>query len=511
MEHQQAARSTADDYRDEDDLDTVPLTPPAAAVTTEFFPVSPERVAGTTADGLAPAGPQRQGPSEPGSARGAGESPAAGPVDRRRNSTSRAEATGENAAASGQQPGAAIAGALLTASAEGATVVTAPTATGPTVTSPAVAGQAVTGPAGFAGPEAPRTRRQSEGAPAPIIPDCCNLGVALRTIIVSNVTALVLAAAQAGDWVVFGQSVLSMAMVLEPALFASLIGLCGVRRWVNGQPLQLQWFMGIALPVVVTGALAWGLARFALPAEPARWAGWTLSRMLLAAAIAAMLLEYFRLRARAYAPSFSEARLQALQARIRPHFLFNSLNTVLGLIRTDPRRAEHTLENLADLFRVFMRDARELVPLDDEVLTCKEYLAIEQLRLTNRLKVVWDIDEMPGDALIPSLLLQPLLENAVHHGIEPRTVQGTLNIRITHPGDRVRVDIDNPVSPTPPTRSGNQMALSNVKERLMLLYDMEADLKTFVHEERFHLQLEFPYRKERRRRDVRRHHIHPDR
>jgi two-component system sensor histidine kinase AlgZ len=158
-----------------------------------------------------------------------------------------------------------------------------------------------------------------------------------------------------------------------------------------------------------------------------------------------------------------------------------------------------------------MRDARELVPLDDEVLTCKEYLAIEQLRLTNRLKVVWDIDEMPGDALIPSLLLQPLLENAVHHGIEPRTVQGTLNIRITHPGDRVRVDIDNPISPTPPTRSGNQMALSNVKERLMLLYDMEADLKTFVHEERFHLQLEFPYRKERRRRDVRRHHIHPDR
>jgi two-component system sensor histidine kinase AlgZ len=269
--------------------------------------------------------------------------------------------------------------------------------------------------------------------------------------------------------------------------------------------------MGVALPVVVTGALAWGLARFALPAEPARWAGWTLSRMLLAAAIAAVLLEYFRLRARAYAPSFSEARLQALQARIRPHFLFNSLNTVLGLIRTDPRRAEHTLENLADLFRVFMRDARELVPMDDEVLTCKEYLAIEQLRLTNRLKVVWDIDEMPGDALIPSLLLQPLLENAVHHGIEPRTVQGTLNIRITHPGDRVRVDIDNPVSPTPPTRSGNQMALSNVKERLMLLYDMEADLKTFVHEERFHLQLEFPYRKERRRRDVRRHHIHPDR
>ena len=511
MEHQQAARSTADDYRDEDDLDTVPLTPPAAAVTTEFFPVSPERVAGTTADGLAPAGPQRQGPSEPGSVRGAGESPAAGPVDRRRNSTSRAEATGENAAASGQQPGAAIAGALLTASAEGATVVTAPTATGPTVTSPAVAGQAVTGPAGFAGPEAPRTRRQSEGAPAPIIPDCCNLGVALRTIIVSNVTALVLAAAQAGDWVVFGQSVLSMAMVLEPALFASLIGLCGVRRWVNGQPLQLQWFMGIALPVVVTGALAWGLARFALPAEPARWAGWTLSRMLLAAAIAAMLLEYFRLRARAYAPSFSEARLQALQARIRPHFLFNSLNTVLGLIRTDPRRAEHTLENLADLFRVFMRDARELVPLDDEVLTCKEYLAIEQLRLTNRPQ------GRLGHRRDARRRTDPVAAAAAA-ARERRSSRDRAADRAGHP----QHPHHSPRRPGPggyrqpgfthaSDALGNQMALSNVKERLMLLYDMEADLKTFVHEERFHLQLEFPYRKERRRRDVRRHHIHPDR
>ena len=92
---------------------------------------------------------------------------------------------------------------------------------------------------------------------------------------------------------------------------------------------------------------------------------------------------------------------------------------VLGLMRSDPRRAEATLENLADLFRVFMRDARELVPLDDEVVTCKEYLAIEQIRLGERLAVVWQLDQMPGDALLPSLLLQPLIENAVHHGIEP--------------------------------------------------------------------------------------------
>lgn len=479
MEQQQAARSSGDDYRDEDDLDTVPLTSPDSAVITEFFPVSDKAAAGLAGgqaarDGTGPtAEGQTSGGDHP---RDDGWVPATDPA-----------ATGASVASMATVPPVAR-------SRTGSN-------TGPDLT-PRV------GP----NPESQaRARRQTEGAPAPIIPDCCNSGPALRTIVVANLAALVLVAAQATSGAGFGQTLLSTAMLLEPALFGSLIALCVVRRWANGQPLRLQWIVGIGVPVLLTGALATGLARVALPDEPERWLAWTSTRMLLAGAMAAALLEYFRLRARAYAPSFSEARLQALQARIRPHFLFNSLNAVLGLIRTDPRRAEHTLENLADLFRVFMRDAREMVPLDDEVLTCKEYLAIEQLRLTDRLKVVWDIDEMPGDALIPSLLLQPLLENAVHHGIEPLTVQGTLNIRITHPGDRVRVDIDNPISTTPAPRSGNQMALSNVKERLMLLYDLEADLKTSKHEGRFHLHLEFPYRKERRRRDVRRHHIHPDR
>jgi two-component system sensor histidine kinase AlgZ len=232
--------------------------------------------------------------------------------------------------------------------------------------------------------------------------------------------------------------------------------------------------------------------------------------MAIAGFLAVGLTEYFRLRARAYSPSFSEARLQALQARIRPHFLFNSLNAVLGLMRSDPRRAETTLENIASLFRVFMRDARELVPLDDEVVTCKEYLAIEQLRLGERLCIAWHLEEMPGDALLPSLLLQPLIENAVHHGIEPSIESGTIEISALRIGERVRVEILNPIPVAASPRAGNQMALSNVRERLMLLYDMEAELRTNASGGTFRLELEFPYRKERRRRDVRRH-FDPDR
>jgi two-component system sensor histidine kinase AlgZ len=360
--------------------------------------------------------------------------------------------------------------------------------------------------------ETGKARRQTEGAPAPVIPDCCNFGVCLRTFVILNCAAVAMAVAVAPDLASIWPRLLAIALTLEPSLLLSLAGLCMVRKWANGLHLNVQWVVALAVPAFITAAVGWMLASLTVQ-DAARLQSrlhWTFGLALSAAVIAAAMYEYFRLRARAYAPSFSEARLQALQARIRPHFLFNSLNTVLGLIRSDPRLAEHTLENLADLFRVFMRDARELVPLDDEVITCKEYLAIEQLRLSNRLKVVWDIDEMPGDALLPSLLLQPLLENAVHHGIEPRMDEGLISIRITKPGDRVRVEIDNPISATPAIRPGNQMALSNVRERLMLLYDMEAELKTGPQGDHFRLHLEFPYRKERRRRDVRRN-FNPDR
>jgi two-component system sensor histidine kinase AlgZ len=269
--------------------------------------------------------------------------------------------------------------------------------------------------------------------------------------------------------------------------------------------------VGLSVPVLLTLVVCLLTGRLLVPdLAPAAFGSWIAVRCLIALALAALTIEFFRLRALSFSPSLAEARLQALQARIRPHFLFNSLNTVLGLMRGDPRRAENTLENLADLFRVFMRDTRELVPMDEEVVTCKQYLAIEQLRLGERLCVTWVLDQMPGDALLPGLLLQPLVENAVHHGIEPRSEPGEIRIVITRPGERVRVEILNPAEEQQPMRRGNQMALSNIRERLMLLYDMEAELKTTEEDGQFRLLLELPYRKERRRRDDRRH-FDPDR
>ena len=359
--------------------------------------------------------------------------------------------------------------------------------------------------------EAARRRRVSDGAKTPILPDCCNLGIALRVLLPLNVAALVLALGLSGGLLDGLERFVDLAVLLEPIALASMVLLCLLRKTVNGLKVPMQWLVAIGVPTLVAVTVSlFGSTMVLGDGYTGSVAYWALVRGVVAAVVAFAVVEVLRLRARAYSPSLSEARLQALQARIRPHFLFNSLNTVLGLMRGDPRGAERTLENLADLFRVFMRDTRELVPLDEEVVVCQQYLAIEQLRLGDRLRVRWELDDMPGDALLPSLLLQPLIENSVHHGIEPRTGPGEIAVTITHPADRVRVEIVNPRAEQAPVRPGNQMALSNIRERLMLLYDMEAELRTTEESSQFKLFLEFPYRKEKRRRDARRH-FNPDR
>jgi two-component system sensor histidine kinase AlgZ len=198
---------------------------------------------------------------------------------------------------------------------------------------------------------------------------------------------------------------------------------------------------------------------------------------------------------KAHSPALAEARLQALQARIRPHFLFNSLNAVLGLIRRDPKRAEQTLEDLSDLFRALMSDGRSLVRLADEISLIERYAAIEQLRLGERLRMSWDMDNAPVDAMLPPLVLQPLVENAIYHGVEPGTGIGDVLVRIERRGDRVLVAIENPWHASGAGgRPGNHMALDNIRERLMLFFDDEARLESRVEGARYRVEIEIPYR-----------------
>jgi len=224
-----------------------------------------------------------------------------------------------------------------------------------------------------------------------------------------------------------------------------------------------------------------------------------LKHLLLSLITTAVLIAYFRLRMRALSPAIAEARLQALQARIRPHFLFNSLNGVLSLVRRDPERAEEALHDMADLFRVLMRDNRDLAPLADEVELCRAYLELEKLRLGDRLVVEWNVKSMPADALVPPLVIQPICENAVYHGIEPSSQPGTVSVNIFLSKGEVHAVLRNPyLSSSGNHHSGNKMALDNVRERLALHFDAEASLESRVLEHAYEVHIRMPYRTENR-------------
>ena len=331
-----------------------------------------------------------------------------------------------------------------------------------------------------------------QNAPSDCLPDFRNLGVAVRILLLGNVAGFAAALIQSRDAPQLAQQLLELAAVLEPVLLLSLLSLYALSKWLA----RLRYDWGIAAVMLLEAVwTALVLHANTVPGEaitPLSLArAWTLCALLTA-----FIVAYFFWRRRAYSPALTDARLQALQARIRPHFLFNSLNAVLSLMRSDPKRAEEALEDLAELFRALMQDNRRLTTLADELALCRQYLNLEQLRLGERLQVDWDVETMPGDALVPQLLLQPLVENAIYHGIEPGAAPGTVLIRISRDRDQVRLLLANPYYPEHQHRAGNRMALANIRERLALHFDLEASLATEVVGDKFEIRIVLPYRRQ---------------
>jgi two-component system, LytTR family, sensor histidine kinase AlgZ len=322
------------------------------------------------------------------------------------------------------------------------------------------------------------------------LPDLRNLGTILRVLVAVNAGALLYACARASTPAAILSEWTLATAVVEPYLFLVLVVLWPLSPWLARQPFTTGVAI-VGLVTVVAGiVLHLSFTRFAAPSL-----GVLLRWVLFALATAAALVFYFALRARALSPALTEARLQALQARIRPHFLFNSINAVLSLVRSDPKRAEIALQDMADLFRVLMRDNRGLAPLADEVELCRQYLELEQLRLGERLQVEWNVKSMPGDAMVPPLILQPLLENAVYHGIEPSSRPGTVSINLFLTRGEVHAILKNPYRTKGGRHhSGNKMALANVRERLALHFDAEASLESRVTKEGYEVHIRIPYR-----------------
>lgn len=191
----------------------------------------------------------------------------------------------------------------------------------------------------------------------------------------------------------------------------------------------------------------------------------------------------------------SQARIRALQARIRPHLLFNSMNTIAALTQIDADAAEQAILDLSEIYRVSLKSGDSTTTLKKEIDLTRHYLAVEKLRLGGRLQILWDIDDSVLSTSIPALTIQPLVENAVYHGIEPRSDGGWISISALLDGE-VKITITNPL----PTRDddtlrrGNQMAIANISERLGIMYGSRADLQSSQDTESYCVVLTLPHK-----------------
>lgn len=276
--------------------------------------------------------------------------------------------------------------------------------------------------------------------------------------------------------------------------------LCLLRRWLQGLGNQLTGLTAFLLLLGMTDLIClltgWIDLRLRLDLfTPDR--DLLLRALGISAIVGVLVLHYLYLQYlwRRQVEAENSARLQALHSRIRPHFLFNSMNTIASLTRSDPALAERVVEDLADLFRVSLGDAARPSTLGRELELARQYLGIEQVRLGERLRVEWALQDLPERAMLPPLILQPLLENAVYHGIEPSAQGGTIRIAGHYRRRRVNLSIRNTLPPDgrESHREGNRLALDNIRARLIGIFDMEASLTESHVDGEHQVRLVFPH------------------
>ncbi|MEM6709817.1 MAG: sensor histidine kinase, partial [Pseudomonadota bacterium] len=284
-----------------------------------------------------------------------------------------------------------------------------------------------------------------------------------------------------------------MSLFVQWVALCSACALCLLRPWLNRLPLVLAAVLAFVVVLSVTGVMG-VLADRLMSQQPAvDWLS-IAGQLVIAGIIAGLALRYFfvqqQLRAREQAEL--KSRLQALQSRIRPHFLFNSMNIIASLIAVDPDTAETVVEDLSELFRASLNETGNQVRLVDELDLCRRYVRIEQLRLGDRLKVAWDL-AAHEDLSIPLLSLQPLLENAIYHGIQPRADGGLVRVRLERDEQEVRISITNPLPAAESAgSSGNRMALGNIRSRMEVLYGNRAGLEARRDGDEFITRLYYP-------------------
>lgn len=348
------------------------------------------------------------------------------------------------------------------------------------------------------------TKPNSSDELAPHLPEFCSARAVLAVVLIAELVAIVLTLASHGPKPGFLVELSGISMFMLWLGLSSDALLCAMRPWL----LEMGRYTGFVLSFVLLQVICLLISEAAWRLDDVfAYGGLTdlthqkflLRNLLINMIVTAMVLRYFFVTSewRRNVALESRAQIKALQARIRPHFFFNAMNTIASLTRSDPARAEEAIEDLADLFRASIGEAKHRIPLKEELEVARIYQRIEQLRLGERLRVDWDVAKLPMRALIPGLSVQPLLENAIYHGIEPLAEGGTVNIHGDTLADgRIQLSIRNPVadsaSTSPTERKSHHIALNNIQRRFALAYDGKAEVQIDQADNHFEVRLIFP-------------------
>lgn len=333
------------------------------------------------------------------------------------------------------------------------------------------------------------------------LPDLCNVYALLPLVLTGELFALlfslVLSPLPLFNWSLLG--LLSIEILWIVLVGAALM--CWTRPYLKKMSAPQGALLCFAILLSVISIIAvLGQGLLADPGAAVTIRFWRIVQHVAAGGlISGLVLRYFYLQQQLHQQQQlqlevqMQARFQALQSRIRPHFLFNSMNIIASLIHSEPDTAEQVVEDLSTLFRASLGNEGDLVPLTHEINLCERYIHIEQLRLGERLQVNWHNTLQSNKHLVPALCLQPLLENAIYHGIQPRVEGGVIDIVLSDVDHYLSIHVSNPFDPRAPiSRSGNGMALNNLEQRLLSRYGKTAAFSVSQDQETFAVSFSLP-------------------
>jgi two-component system sensor histidine kinase AlgZ len=344
------------------------------------------------------------------------------------------------------------------------------------------------------------------GEKTEFLPNFCAGEVVFNVVVVAEMLAIVINLIIPRNFLspTVLQDLLLISLFIQWVALAGTAVLCYTRKYLNRLPnlraLGMAYLLLLLTTFVVSECailILWAIGRINTP-YPTWYVDFHILTLTISAMINGLLLRLFLAKHELTQRTLSEgrAKLQALQSRIRPHFVFNTMNIIASLTRNEPAKAEAAIEDMADLFRMMLSQDENLVPVKNEIDVAKKYLALEALRLDNRLTVNWDIGKFPRKANMPVLTLQPILENAIRHGIEEMASGGVVDVRLWEENDQIHIRVTNPIPKVRArqVKSTPGQSLDNIRQRFQSHYSGQASLISVEEDGRFTVTVVLPTR-----------------